>query len=177
VQTVRDRLEYVRKQTGCTKPSAFASWIGAKSPQAVGAWEARDSISAKGALLVHAATGADTKWLLSGVGDPFPNGPLPYPGAEPPELAASVRVNEDTIDGLKAAMTTVLRTLSATTPDVGRALLAALEKAQGQCESEVQREVLAAASRSVERGLQSSAQVGRPASPAESSGKPQQTHR
>lgn len=177
MKTVKDRLGYVRKMTGCTKATAFAAWVGARSPQAVGAWEARDSISSDGALKVHKATNANVKWLLSGEGEPFgKEGPTIYAGADPPELVERVRVTEDETQGLINVMTTVLQSLSAMMPDAGRGLLAAL-RALPPGDSGSQRQVLEAASGAVELGLRSVAPASRPAARRGSPGKPPQKGR
>jgi hypothetical protein len=174
-ETISSRLEYVRAQTEAPSKARFAEWIGAASPQAVNGWETRDSLPSEPAKMVAKATGASLAWLLTGEGDPFPNGPVPCPGAVPRSAEYRLRAAEDQIDAMSTVMVTFLELFSARLPAVGMELAKALAALPGDTGSK--RQLLEAAAGAAALGLRSSEQGARPAAPRVSPGKPQRKHR
>lgn len=168
--TVESRILHVRAATKCPSGAAFAKWIGANSPQAVGKWIERQRLPADALKLLNAATGADVGWLLNGKGEPFPGGVTPYPGALPATAEPRLQVIEDQLDAMKAVMARVLELLSAKLPTVGPDLAAMLAALPG--ETEAKREVFATAAAAAAEGLLSAVSASRSGVRVESRGTP-----
>jgi DNA-binding transcriptional regulator YiaG len=173
--TVLSRLDFVRQSCGVSTKSAFAEWIGADSAQRVSGWESRDSLPKDGALMVCKVTGASLGWLLTGEGEPFPNGPTLFTGALPSSAEYRLRVVEDQMDAMSTVMVVCLRILSEKLPGVGPELVSALAGIPGETGSK--RQLLEAAAGAAALGLRSSAQASPPVARRESAGKPQRKGR
>lgn len=114
--TVTERLDTIRQATGCKGKSAFAKWIGAESPQAVGNWIKRGKIPGDGALLIAKTTGADLNYVMTGEGQSFPNGAVPYPGAAPAKVDERIRELQDEVQLNSSMLSALAAAISATTP-------------------------------------------------------------
>lgn len=176
--TIKERMDFVRETTGAPSKADFARWLNVKNPQTLSQAVTRGRLSQDLAILVSEVTGASVSWLLTSKGEPFPDGPTPYPGSALPSTAeARLRVAEDQIDAISTVMTACLHILSAKLPDVGPALAHTLATLSSPADPLPKRELLEAAVRAAALGLQSVAQDARPVVPAGLRGKPQQKNR
>lgn len=91
IATVSERIDYVMKACGCPTQAAFAVWLGISS-QVITNWRNRDSIGRAGPKL-RATTGASTDWIASGIGEPFPDGPILYRALEVADAAAVTKLD------------------------------------------------------------------------------------
>lgn len=120
-ETVLSRLEHVREKTLCPSKAALAAWLEAGSPQTVQQWESRDSLPGRAALSISERTGADVTWLLSGKGEPFPNGPTIYVSpAVPPSVATELATE---IQALWALVGSIGQALARTAPETAEEVL------------------------------------------------------
>jgi hypothetical protein len=149
--TPKQRLDLVRKLTKCQNKSAFARWIGAKTAQAVQQWEKRE-VTREGALMIKRATGAATDFLLTGMGEPFPNGVTVYRGADAGGLAQRIDTVETISEQVGTVLSQILRAVSAKLPDVGRDVVQQLE-AEIAASVGANSQVLAAAIAAARSGL------------------------
>lgn len=163
------RLEQVRRETGCRDKAAFARWVGLKNPQNLAAWVARDKIPGDGALQVNRATGADTHWLMTGEGEPFPRGATPYPGAATAG-DGRMRALEAHVDALSSAVAQLVQVVSQRLPGAGVEIAAAL-RTQAVDPRGLLPE-LAVVVAAAEAAPRSAAPATRRAAPAGSAGKP-----
>jgi hypothetical protein len=170
--TILSRLDFVRSECRAPSKSDFSKWIGAASPQAVNGWETRDSLPTEPAKAIAKVTGASLAWLLTGEGEAFPKGAIPFPGVVPSSADYRLRAAEDQIDALSTVMVVFLQTFSAKLPDVASELAQALRGLPGDSGSK--RQLLEAAAGAVEVGLRSSGQAAPPAGRRVSAGKPRQ---
>lgn len=113
--TIGGRIEYVIRECRYPTQAAFARAIGT-TPQNVGKWINTDSIGKFGAAL-RAKTEVNLNWLLTGDGDPFPEGPKMYAdsdamgGQRPADKAIHQLENDvDSIRFLLNALVAVLVT-------------------------------------------------------------------
>lgn len=113
--TVADRLAFVAKTCRATSKTAFARWIKS-SPQKVDNWRKRDSLPRDAAILISRASGASLDWLLTGSGEPFPNGATPCAPPSTDDLADQVATLQDSAADLLAALVRVVRVVSARVP-------------------------------------------------------------
>lgn len=143
-----DRLRLIRETCRAPTQAAFAKWIGAASPQAVENWGKRDSVPKAQAIKIHDASGADLGWILSGRGEPFPNGPTYHPGAD--VLAAPqdevIRRLEADVDQMRQAMLTFFRWASLRKPAAASELADLLREAPSVAQSAFRAQALDALS-------------------------------
>lgn len=105
----------------------FARALGLKNAQNIAAWASRDTFG-EGALQVSEVTGADMKWLATGRGEPFPDGPKLSVGGVAPDVSARLDTMERDLGALVSVVGAALRRFSATTPGAAEGVLADLEK-------------------------------------------------
>jgi hypothetical protein len=123
--TVESRLQHVMETCRYPSTARFMDAVGEK-PQQWRNWVMRDSLG-RAYPKVKAATGASIDWLMTGEGEPFPEGAIPYngPQASADLLARIVDLERDIVD-VVSAMSISLERFSATTPDAGKAVAADL---------------------------------------------------
>lgn len=123
--TIESRLQHV--MTACRYPSTarFMEAIGEK-PQQWRNWVMRDSLG-RAYAKVKTTTGASIDWLMTGEGEPFPEGAIIYSGPQTSAdlMARIVDLERDIVD-VVSAMSISLERFSATTPDAGKAVAADL---------------------------------------------------
>jgi hypothetical protein len=113
--TVKEILALVRKSCGYAKKNALATALG-ETPQTVGQWESRNSISRDGEDALHNVTGISRQFLRDRKGDPFPNGPkvarLTVPGSrEKAQLELLVERQATDIDVLRNCLNCLVSVL------------------------------------------------------------------
>lgn len=176
VLTTEQRIELVLQETGAVDKAKLARWAETGTPQAMNQAIGRDSLSKGMARKLAKTTGASLAWLLDGVGEPFPDGPTRYPGAQiNADGLVRLRQAEDAVDALSIVLAATLRTVASESAELGRALEASLAGLRG--ESGSMKQVIEGARAAVATGLQSSAPAARRAAPSGSSGKRPRTGR
>jgi hypothetical protein len=126
--SLEQRLQHVQTTCGYPSPTRLMEALGQK-PQQWRNWIKRGSLG-RAPGRIKEVTGASIDWLLTGAGEPFPDGPTMYVGAADPGQAYALRVEdlERDVAHLTSAIGLVLRSLSEMKPDAGAALAADLRK-------------------------------------------------
>lgn len=129
--TVSGRIDYVMSVCKYPTQDALADAIGEKS-QTITNWRRRDSIG-RGGPKLREVTGVSTDWMQGGVGEPFPDGPIPYTGPMPTDTETLAKV-QNGLDDIALAVIAVCRTVSARSRaealELAERLEAALAEAQ-----------------------------------------------
>lgn len=127
--TVASRIAHIMQACGYPTKAALARALGLKNAQNIGVWEGRGSFG-NGGLAISDATGADMKWLATGKGEPFPNGPVLYAGAQLSGRGAMQRLEdiERDLTDIVTAISVSLRRFSATTPVAAEGVAADLRQ-------------------------------------------------
>jgi len=108
--TVSGRIDYVMAACRYPTQATFADAIGETS-QVVTNWRRRDSIGRAGPKL-REVTGVSTDWMQAGVGEPFPDGPIPYSGPIAADAETLERLQRG-LDGMGLAVIALCKTVSA----------------------------------------------------------------
>ena len=129
--TVSGRIDYV--MTVCKYPTqlALAQAIG-ESSQTITNWRLRDSIG-RGGPKLREITGVSTDWMQGGIGEPFPDGPIPYAGPVAADAETLERVQTG-LDDIGLAVIAICKTISARSQAEARELTERLSAALDELE-------------------------------------------
>jgi hypothetical protein len=157
---VKSRLDHILQMCRYPTPTKFMEALGRK-PQNWANWRDRDTLG-RDPVLIAERTGASLEWLMTGRGEPFPNGPIVYVGAT--DLPADIRRQLDgmelAIADLVLAVGTIMSRAASTTPDAARAV--ALDLRRELAKPDRPSAVLPTLLRAVEMGIASQAASAAP---------------
>lgn len=125
--SIESRLEHVRVTCGYPSQAALMEAIGRK-PAQWGSWVQRNNYGRDGDTLLKEVTGVSIDWLKSGKGEPFPNGPILFLGAQAasPGLADRLARIEADVDALGGVLAAVIKAVGRLAPPEAAAIASAL---------------------------------------------------
>lgn len=124
--TVSGRIDFVMAVCKYPSQDSLAGALGEKS-QTITNWRRRDSIG-RGGKKLREVTGVSTDWMQGGVGEPFPDGPIPYAGPMPTDTEKFAMV-QNGLDDIALAVIALCRTINARSQAEARELAERLEAA------------------------------------------------
>lgn len=157
---VKSRLDHILQMCRYPTPTKFMEALGRK-PQNWANWRDRDTLG-RDPVLIAEKTGASLEWLMTGRGEPFPNGPTVYVGASdlPPDIRRQLDGMELAIADLVMAVGASMARYAVTTPSAATAL--ALDLRRELAKPNRPSAVLPPLLRALEMGLASQASPAAP---------------
>jgi len=119
LSTVGGRVEYIIRECRYPTPAAFSRAVGT-SPQNVNKWVNTNSIGTFGPKL-RAVTAVNLNWLLTGDGEPFPEGPMLYAhedgGTDKRAADKAIHQLENDVDSMRYLLNALVAVMIASRPD------------------------------------------------------------